>query len=688
MLYVSLLRSRQRNQMKITSRELCLFLATVLVLNGSVAFSQRWIRQSPYPADDQLNDIHVLSETVSWIVGEDGIVMRTLDGGITWQQHSGFPRSPFSVDDALNQVQFVDSQIGFIGGSNVFRSDDGGENWVDMGFHGQVRHMQFVTPDVGFITTNGGLRRTTDGAMTFETIFNVVSHFSFLNENEGIVSSGGNLFRTENGGDTWSMVSTMGMTRLLLLDQNNVVGSGLNNLFRSSDGGATWTTVATSENNFSDITRIGENSVAAVDLAGGIFISVDGGSNWTQTQNTIGSWAPVGSVHFAPGGSVGFSALSGGVIMKSSDAGQTWAELSSGAAVSLFDIQMTNAGFGIAVGADLTVLRTTDYGRKWHARKIQELSVVDLSVVQIIDSNTIVVAGKNSAFYRSEDGGQTWHNLSGGLPGGWEWNGLSFVDENLGWLFGRSDQFGAIYHTTDGGQNWDLLRSTATLGEGEMVNSDFGWAVDFQTHLVVTNDNWVSLNERDLVANDIYFEMDLVNENVGWVIGTFEQILKSTDGGSTFQSQTHPGYDEDAPEQDQIEDIFALNENEVYLALRNEFGIQYCTIHRSLDAGETWTALNPCGDPSNQFGGRVSEITVLPTGEIWVASVSDGFIWASDLKSVIPGDVNGDGDVNLLDVAPFVDLLSSGQFQAEADINGDGMVNLLDVGPFIDLLSN
>ena len=52
------------------------------------------------------------------------------------------------------------------------------------------------------------------------------------------------------------------------------------------------------------------------------------------------------------------------------------------------------------------------------------------------------------------------------------------------------------------------------------------------------------------------------------------------------------------------------------------------------------------------------------------------------------GDINLDGQVNLLDVAPFVALLSNGGFQLEADINGDGQVNLLDVGPFIELLSD
>ena len=57
------------------------------------------------------------------------------------------------------------------------------------------------------------------------------------------------------------------------------------------------------------------------------------------------------------------------------------------------------------------------------------------------------------------------------------------------------------------------------------------------------------------------------------------------------------------------------------------------------------------------------------------------------IRSFTIGDVNGDSVVNLLDVAQFVDRLSTGIFQAEADINQDGAVNLLDVDPFIALLN-
>ena len=51
------------------------------------------------------------------------------------------------------------------------------------------------------------------------------------------------------------------------------------------------------------------------------------------------------------------------------------------------------------------------------------------------------------------------------------------------------------------------------------------------------------------------------------------------------------------------------------------------------------------------------------------------------------GDVNLDGEVNLLDVNGFIDRIVTGTYQREADINQDGLVNLLDVAAMITLLT-
>ena len=52
----------------------------------------------------------------------------------------------------------------------------------------------------------------------------------------------------------------------------------------------------------------------------------------------------------------------------------------------------------------------------------------------------------------------------------------------------------------------------------------------------------------------------------------------------------------------------------------------------------------------------------------------------------IPGDVNRDGMVNLLDVDPFISAVASGQYDAAADTNHDCSVDLLDVASFIQIL--
>ncbi len=77
-------------------------------------------------------------------------------------------------------------------------------------------------------------------------------------------------------------------------------------------------------------------------------------------------------------------------------------------------------------------------------------------------------------------------------------------------------------------------------------------------------------------------------------------------------------------------------------------------------------------------GSRIS-ITVNPA--------TGGGAMLTGLSVAIPdfivADVNTDGSINLLDVAPFVDLLSNGTYRVEADLNKDGEVNLLDVRPFV-----
>jgi hypothetical protein len=70
----------------------------------------------------------------------------------------------------------------------------------------------------------------------------------------------------------------------------------------------------------------------------------------------------------------------------------------------------------------------------------------------------------------------------------------------------------------------------------------------------------------------------------------------------------------------------------------------------------------------------------------WVCLRWTGSTWAR-IDVPMPGDVDGDGVVNIADVTALIDiLLSGGTVPANADVDGDGVVNIADVTALIDML--
>ncbi|MEM9413550.1 MAG: dockerin type I domain-containing protein, partial [Planctomycetota bacterium] len=132
------------------------------------------------------------------------------------------------------------------------------------------------------------------------------------------------------------------------------------------------------------------------------------------------------------------------------------------------------------------------------------------------------------------------------------------------------------------------------------------------------------------------------------------------------------------------------------------------TVEISNNNGASWVTIETVGsNAADSTGGWIEKtfaITdfVAPTAQMRVRftagdlndpSVVEAGIDAVGIDivecgGVLLGDVNLDGVVDLLDVAPFVDLISFGKYQVEADLNEDGAVNILDVQLFVQLLSN
>ena len=121
-----------------------------------------------------------------------------------------------------------------------------------------------------------------------------------------------------------------------------------------------------------------------------------------------------------------------------------------------------------------------------------------------------------------------------------------------------------------------------------------------------------------------------------------------------------------------------------------------------LDLGDFQTVLFDI-NPTHQVGGYPEEWTLFETelmgfgdstGRIAFhyfnefMNVNGNYIGIDTFRQIpfLLGDVNCDGFVNILDIQPFVESLTGGEFNEKADLNGDGVVDLLDVDPFVDAI--
>ena len=185
--------------------------------------------------------------------------------------------------------------------------------------------------------------------------------------------------------------------------------------------------------------------------------------------------------------------------------------------------------------------------------------------------------------------------------------------------------------------------------------------------------------------------------------GNFGTTNTDVDGGSTTLT---------SPIMDATEDSDEVAVLTYFRWYSNDFGASpnadIFVVEISNDGGSTWINLETVGPTGPGVEGgwiqrQVQVSTVIePTDNMRVrftaSDLGDGSVVEAGVDGVsidvlacaaevLCGDVNLDGVVNLLDVAPFVDLISNGGFQLEADINGDGSVDLLDIGPFVEKLS-
>jgi photosystem II stability/assembly factor-like uncharacterized protein len=283
----------------------------------------QWINQTS-GVTNQLNDVNFIDNNTGWIVGRQGTMLRTTNGGNSWSaQNSG-------TTEDLNAIHMINVNLGYAVGDRGRILKYNGTSWSALST-GETRHVygvHFVNENIGwavgdwgrlYYTSNGGSSWRNQNDPTNSTKFNAVYA---LSESEAwAVGTNGRILRYN--GNTWG-VRTSGVNVELLgvhfLNSNFGFAVGKNSTILFWDGNA-WATqnlgLGNNSENIFDVHVLSTTEAYAVVSPGfggrGVILKYNG-STWSKDYefSDLGSELFYG-LHF-PSATRGFAVGGGGLI--------------------------------------------------------------------------------------------------------------------------------------------------------------------------------------------------------------------------------------------------------------------------------------------------------------------------------------------------------------------------------------
>lgn len=177
------------------------------------------------PAGHEWHEVWIVDANTAYVVGNDGYVAKTIDGGVTWDLTVSFPTFSGAPDADIKvyAVHFINPLVGIVGinvsgnGTLVVKTIDGGVTWTMLnggnfinGVGGTTYansiHLSSDQQVINFGVTEG-VWRSSDGGVTFSQTLGVNDygrHMTWINDNE--LWFGGNsdeFWKTNDGGITW-----------------------------------------------------------------------------------------------------------------------------------------------------------------------------------------------------------------------------------------------------------------------------------------------------------------------------------------------------------------------------------------------------------------------------------------------------------------------------------------------------
>ena len=286
-------------------------------------------------------------------------------------------------------------------------------------------------------------------------------------------SSGGygTIIHTVNSGATWERqgagaIPNADMFGVATVNSSTawVVGTvadGYSTIYRTTDAGQSWARMGSAlslpNENLYKVNAVSAQNVWAVGQ-GTIVNTSDGGTTWAN-HTPAGYDATMFQGIFSPDGvnvwATGEAKDGYATVLKSTDAGQNWVRQSDGFSPNvdhILGVAAVDANNAWAVGGmGNYIFKTKDGGTKWDLMDGHDGITRDANEVAVVSIDDVWVAEDSSVKW-THDGGLTWDSYNTG-----DFTmGIAVADKTNAWAVSQSFMGqGLIYHTGDGGANWE-----------------------------------------------------------------------------------------------------------------------------------------------------------------------------------------------------------------------------------------
>lgn len=503
-------------------------------------------------------------DSVGFATDKYGYIFKTLDEGITWDSMYWEP------EVYLNASSFIDAQHGFVVGSEgkIIRTTDGGVTWTPYYFNIPVNLtcVSFTSSLTGYAAGDlGRILKTTDGGNTWDAVYNdSVTEYRgmvFPTTNMGfVVGTNGIVMKTTDAGASWtkkSLNDTAWFSSIAAFSPDTLIVNGIAEdtvysydapvKYLSTDGGNTWTQLQLPyyETPFTlNITAQTGGTAYATGYWGCIEKTTDYGASWTSLTKWVVSpvsWgARIYGINF-PTSQIGYAVIDGGEIsegriIKTIDGGDTWFLLDSSSQFPGFRaVDFVNENMGFIGGRN--IYSTFDGGQTWILR-MSDLGWQGIRSISHTDNGICVAVGYNGVMVRSTDYGQSWQYVPG-VPD-LEYSSVCFADESTGFTVGNS----TLLKTTDAGATWNVISEEYPLLAIDFPTPDKGFAVGILGLIMRTTDGGETWEQYNYPTSDYLNAVNFYDADTGYAVGGTDiataLVLKTTDGGVSWHEQFIP----------------------------------------------------------------------------------------------------------------------------------------------------